>query len=1022
MRADLVKIVLIILLVISLVLLFKPTEGFDDTIMDKVQDRANPLASQQHPLTNPAANIGISQSSGSSLRTMSQTALNIPMQVPSLYGLFTTKPSVNTLSPRIDNESSFLGLVKFCKDTGAALENPFTDANFAANCGMCMSSGTLITGESFTVPTGVAVYQKDKDMAYDTQKKNKYRFPRALPSLKGAICQGTSLSDDSIVPVLAIDERMFKVITYRNACKKAQNFGNSCGQCTSDTNSWSYVQNPPDGGIYETSLYLYGKGIVQASVGGVAIGKPQTLSMTATVIDLGVVIEGSTIQLKVTSDADGNSPFLYSALSNTLPNGNNFLMPFDDLINKDEVTGSYPRRMSPKFFTDVSLALSQILPSAGQTAGSVKMILDATMPLTFVNEDQIAAYDCETGPYTMTQEHAQAYISGNDPCLNPPGQGPNNYSEECIQSKLFAAGCSTAGDWYLNGLPGTATVGANIGQINTWLQNKVVNPNDPEVAKGCYGQDLSTPCDEFIGTTQIPNNKCLAYLYANTSAQNARLGTGYPSGGPKFLSLNKNTPQFCQPEGTLNPGNAPGLAELKNVASGYGSYKGVDAVKAYLSDVFTKAIGNLDINLEDSAGGRKTSWMKCFGIPIDDLPVNTVYVQTTPSGGVTPPPPFVPPVPPPPPPPPPTVSPPLPPGPVHYDPPPPIINIRPPVQPPNDGGSRPPVVPPVSEVTFLSRLTQAQFNKVYDQINVNCENSGVCNFCNKMFKDGNGSYSSPNLTSALKTNDYNVYFNNILKITNANCPRLGNTTAASSQAYLKSILDPSIAPVATPLVTNACAPATGSPVYASVEVGTVAKSPWYGWGGWENNAPPVGSGVMWIWNTPNANVKTVAGPYVAFSYVFCNSQAYTNVYIAAGIDNTGTISVNGNIIFNGSGGMGVKSVALVPGSNKIIIEASNREGPAGVWLAMMKPEIKTLPNPFDSSNPNNILSRYTFSGGANSAYVKNLSTQWLAQNGPKPAPGPVICKTDTSWVWAASSKPNPLTQLNNLTNKNCSIV
>jgi hypothetical protein len=83
--------------------------------------------------------------------------------------------------------------------------------------------------------------------------------------------------------------------------------------------------------------------------------------MTATVIDLGVVTEGSTIQLKVTSDADGNSPFLYSALSNTLPNGNNFLMPFDDLINKDEVTGSYPRRMSPKFFTDVSLALSQIL-------------------------------------------------------------------------------------------------------------------------------------------------------------------------------------------------------------------------------------------------------------------------------------------------------------------------------------------------------------------------------------------------------------------------------------------------------------------------------------------------------------------------------------------------------------------------------------------------------------------------------------------------------------------------------------
>ena len=918
MRDGLVKILFIIILIVFIAILFRPTEGFDDTVMNKVQDRANPLASGQHPLTNPSADIGIPQSSGSSLRTMSQAALNIPMQIPVERGIFRTSSQINTLSPRIDNESSFLGLVKFCKETGASLADPFTDSNFLQNCGMCMSSGTLITGEKFTEPTGVVVYQEDKKTVYGTKDKNKYRFPRAIPSLKSATCDGASLFDDSIVPVLAIDQNMFKVITNRNYCRTHQTFGNSCGQCTSDTSSWSYVQNPPDGGIYETSLYLYGKGLVQVSVGGKPVGSAQSLSPTALIIDLGVVTEGTNIQVKVTTDKDGSSPYLYSALKNTLPNGSDFFLPFDDIVNKDEITGSYPRRMSPKFFTDMSLALSQLLPSPGQPTGKVQMILDATMPLTFVGQDQIAAYDCETGPYTMTQEDAENYISGMDPCLNPPGQGPNNYSEECIQSKLFAAGCSTGGDWYLNGLPGTATFGNTIGDINTWLQDQVANNStDPNVAKGCYGQDLSTPCDQYIGNSEIPDQQCLAYLYSNTSAQNRRLGLGYPSGGDKYLSLEKNTDQFCQPAGLLNPGTKIGLAELQNVAGGYSGYKGVDAVKAYLSDVFTKAVGNLDINIEDSAGGRKTSWMKCFGIPIDDVPEEILYEKTTITRPVL-------------------IN-----GPIHGVPD-PIVDPGQIPQPPITYKPPPTNNPPVVDPGIKP--------------------------------------PPPGDKPPPHTN---------------NPPPIVNPVIKPPPPADKPPVPPS----------NPCTTATGSPVYPSIQVGTPGNSPWHGGGGWEINAPPVGNGVMWIWNTPNGNKGIpTTGNYYKFSYVFCNTQNITKVFIACGIDNNGSVTLNGTQIMSGAGGLGQKAATLVPGSNTIVIEAANAGGPGGVWLAIMKQVIQTPANPFDPANPNNVIHRYSFYGGANSAYVKQQSKNWVLQHPPVAVPGPVICKTDSSWVWTPSSR------------------
>jgi hypothetical protein len=103
------KAVLIVVLIIAvglLILLRNYSEGFD-TAQD-VQDRFNPLAQRQNPLTNPAAKIGIPEAEGVALSAMMQTALNIPKAVPNASGTLDQVDPINPLSPRIDNDKSLL--------------------------------------------------------------------------------------------------------------------------------------------------------------------------------------------------------------------------------------------------------------------------------------------------------------------------------------------------------------------------------------------------------------------------------------------------------------------------------------------------------------------------------------------------------------------------------------------------------------------------------------------------------------------------------------------------------------------------------------------------------------------------------------------------------------------------------------------------------------------------------------------------------------------------------------------------
>jgi hypothetical protein len=284
-------------------------------------------------------------------------------------------------------------------------------------------------------------------------------------------------------------------------------------------------------------------------------------------------------------------------------------------MERDTISGVAPRRNGVKYFDDVKVFCTKLISQSN----SASMNLKGFIPVTLVEHDQLAAFDCPAAPLVQGQASAELLI--DDVCLNPRGQGPGTYSEDCIKQTILQGGCSTNGTWYKN--PDSKSVADLASYLNyIKVQSKLVD-TDPAIAMACKGIDISTPCDPFLNGG-IPDIQCMRYLYFNQSEKNKRVGRAYKTADTKFASVIGNTIGFCRPEGSLNPNDANGLGELTNAARGYKGVSGIEAVKLYLSDVFTKAVGNLDVNVEDDKGGRRTSWKKCFNMKIADPPLATV--------------------------------------------------------------------------------------------------------------------------------------------------------------------------------------------------------------------------------------------------------------------------------------------------------------------------------------------------------------------------------------------------------------
>lgn len=606
------KLIIVLLLTAFVFLIYqktKTTESFE-TLENKIQDRTNPLASKTNPIANPASKQGISEKDASSLRNMMITALNPNEQQATGNGNVREEPNAELLSPRIDTENDLLGHVKYCKEQGKK-KNPFEDPKFSQLCGMCMTSGSLITGETFSEPTGVVVWPADKERALKRQKEENASFPIITPTLKSATCTGSS------GPSLAITQKDFEAFKERHTCQQNKTLTSSCAVCQSN-NNFSYV--PASGGRQMISLVLFGKGKSTILLNGKEVKGVELNENSPAQIELGVINEADLIQIN-TVDAVG--VFVYGALLSKVPNGNPFTMDIGRFLRKDSETGSTPRTGGTKSFSAVRLFLTKLIPSKNPRSLSI----EGTLPLTFVEADQLASIDCPNAPYLRSEDAVDLFTS--DPCLKK-GQKPNSYSMECVQSRILEGGCSATGDLYKS--PMQSIGSKSISEFLSYVRG-LVSKQDVKSVKLCTGKDVSTPCDSFLNSKTIPDKRCLSYLYSNVGAK-GRLGNTYQDvsmpESAKFQSLTPvSTPQFCQPEGRLNPETPEGYSRLVSIAQkGYGGTIGIDAVKKYLSDVYKKATGQLDINIEDDKGGRKTSWNLCFGPTIAPIPNGTVRTNS----------------------------------------------------------------------------------------------------------------------------------------------------------------------------------------------------------------------------------------------------------------------------------------------------------------------------------------------------------------------------------------------------------
>ena len=629
MRRNLLVIILLLLIVAIAALSWNTQENFDsatDVASTLTNDRTNPLASATNPRKNPAAQIGISTEDANAMRTMYASAF------PKAEGFAT--------APLINDENSFLGLVKFCQENGDG-DRPFDNSKFSANCGVCTTEGTTVLLDSngnptrFTKPTGVLVYKDDKDRAVTDMTTNGYAFPNVVPSMGAATCLGASASGDS-KPVLAINQKDLTAFKKRVACQAGHAIGGECGLCVSP-NVYSYV--PSSGDINPISILLWGVGtiivrlqgnIVQpvGAAGPDASGNipPAMLSMkTPLIFQLGAAREGAPLEFEIAKTSD---VYAYGALKSTNTTGGQYILPLDKFIERDTASNTFPRYLPPMTFAEIGgRSLKKIVPSNNLSS----MHLISEIPVTLVQSDQLAAYDCPTSPIMTLQASAEILV--DDPCLNPRGQSAGNFTDECLKDAVTKAGCSMDGEWYKNT---AATAGSRtVGDFIKWMKDQIPNTTtDIAAAKGCLGKDISTPCDAYVtgaGASAVPSKQCMIYTYKNASA-GSRIGSSY-TGSSQYTSLENSKPQFCQSDGKLNPATDSGLARLQAVATGYGGQKGLVAVRTYLSDVYTKATNStLDLNKTDAQGGRKDSWYDCIGLMIADPALG--IVRTLASGSV----------------------------------------------------------------------------------------------------------------------------------------------------------------------------------------------------------------------------------------------------------------------------------------------------------------------------------------------------------------------------------------------------
>jgi hypothetical protein len=586
----------IVLCLFYVVQFYRRKEGFETA--EKILNNAlSPLGSSMSPLGASVAPIGVSKAEGKEIANTLSSALHHDTVVADGEGSIMKGNTMPKFKPRIDDETSFMGHVKFCEEQGAN-PNPFSDKKFRELCGMCMTEGTLLNGKQFTTPTGIVVYPEDKDSALEEKRKNGYPFSRVIPSYKSATCKGSSTGPNAL-PSIALNASEYTLMNANKACAKVSTVGvNGCAVCL-PTGKNSYL--PDTASIESSELFVYGSGTLNYTIGSVT-GKLVLNETKAERINLGNVEEGTSIQLSIARDSRIEGPFIGGFIQSTTPRSAKFKLPIDRLSLTVEGSQGPPKKGRSVRSKEFGGPIPYLYP-----VNQKEEIFAITgfFPFTFLQSSEIAAFDCPTGPFMKKQSSASQF--SKDPCM---GQAEGSLSDACLRSKIEENGCSAAGTLYKS--PQEEGIGESIMSfVNKVATYANMSNKDREAAKKCTGKSFPTSCDPILSGNE-PSNKCLTDLYLNNLVESS-FGSSYTGSTLASTSINPETkkPMFCQATGSLHPKKSNTLSNIYK--RGYKGNYGLDGLRMFLSDIFNRATDDtLSPSVADDQGGRKTSIEQCF--------------------------------------------------------------------------------------------------------------------------------------------------------------------------------------------------------------------------------------------------------------------------------------------------------------------------------------------------------------------------------------------------------------------------
>ena len=159
MEIILLGLVLILCLYIFYCIFTHTTDPFTDMRGRKDIPDEDRLAALATTITAPTNRDRVGNNPTNLIATLAT-----PLNGTVIKNIYETALGLPNSGPRIDDSTSLLSMIDFCLEKGK-MRNPFTDTTFAENCGMCMTTGTTLSGTKFTGSngTGVVVYKADKD-------------------------------------------------------------------------------------------------------------------------------------------------------------------------------------------------------------------------------------------------------------------------------------------------------------------------------------------------------------------------------------------------------------------------------------------------------------------------------------------------------------------------------------------------------------------------------------------------------------------------------------------------------------------------------------------------------------------------------------------------------------------------------------------------------------------------------------------------------------------------------------------